>query len=270
MSLALVAVAGCAHKSVDDYLGAGDQAMQKAQLSTAEQNYQAAESLAPNDPRVHVALGNLYVFEQKPDSAQVEFMKVLELDPGNAAAHSALGQLYQSESQLGPAEEQFRAAVALTPADPDYRVALGRLLQKAGKTDRAESEMRTAIGLAPRDARYHLALAYLLNSMPGRQAEAQSEIAEVQALDPHLIPAAAATPAAAPTPAVATTPIRPLNRKFLLTQNSPVHETADQTSPILAKVHRGRWVHVTGIQGRWFQVTLRNGTVGFIPTSAAE
>jgi len=29
-------------------------------------------------------------------------------------------------------------------------------------------------------------------------------------------------------------------------------------------------VHVTGITGDWLQVTLRNGTVGFIPVTAAE
>ena len=39
---------------------------------------------------------------------------------------------------------------------------------------------------------------------------------------------------------------------------------------VVAHVHHGRFVHVTGIQGDWLQVTLRNGTVGFIPVSAAE
>ena len=110
--------AGCHHETVDDYLAAGDAAMQKTELPQAEQNYQAAAKAAPNDPRVHIALGNLYVFEQKPTLAQVEFMRVLELQPDNVAAHSALGGLYESESQLGAAEEQYLAAVALKPTDP--------------------------------------------------------------------------------------------------------------------------------------------------------
>ena len=117
---AMVVLAGCRgrQQSVNDYLNAGDQAMQKTELSQAEKNYQAAAALSPADPRVHIALGNLYVFEQKPSLAQAEFLKVLELDPANAAAHSALGALYEQQSQAGAAEEQYSAAVALRPSDP--------------------------------------------------------------------------------------------------------------------------------------------------------
>src|SRR5580692_915999 len=75
--------AGCSHKSVDDDLRAGDQAMQNTRLAEAEADYQDAIKAAPNDPRPHVALGNLYLFEQKPGPAQLEFMTALELNPRN-------------------------------------------------------------------------------------------------------------------------------------------------------------------------------------------
>jgi SH3-like domain-containing protein len=61
-----------------------------------------------------------------------------------------------------------------------------------------------------------------------------------------------------------------LNRRFLLTHNSPVYETPDESATVVAQVHRGKFVHVTGITGQWFRIQLRNGTVGFIPLSAAE
>ncbi len=280
---ALALLAGChPRRSVDDYLRAGDQAMQKTELTQAEESYRAAAGLAPNDPRVHVALGNLYVFEQRPSLAQAEFLKVLELDPSNAAAHSALGGLYEAQSQPGAAEEQYRAAVALKPFDAGYRLALGQLLAKVGKPNLAEAELRTAIGLAPKNARAHLALANLLNALPNRKSEADAEFAEVRALDPHLLPAAApaappaeaaAPPAAAPSPAasgVKQAKLRSLNRRFKLTHDSPVYQAADSATSVVAQVHRGKWVHVTGIPGNYLQVTLRNGTVGFIPVSAAE
>jgi hypothetical protein len=44
----------------------------------------------------------------------------------------------------------------------------------------------------------------------------------------------------------------------------------NNTSPVVGQVHRGKFVHVTGIAGDWLQVKLRNGTVGFIPVTAAE
>jgi tetratricopeptide (TPR) repeat protein len=282
--LALSLAAGChPRQSVDDYLRTGDQAMQQTQLAEAERNYQAAAKLAPNDPRVHIALGNLYVFEQKPELARAEFSRVLELDPMNAAAHSTLGSLYESQSQLGSAEEQYRAAVALKPADANYRLGLAALLAKEGKLGEAESEMRTAIGLVPRDARAHLALANLLSKSPDRKTEADAEFAEVRALDPHLLPSppatsvspagtAATAPAAAPAAASAAKParVKPLNRHFKLTKDSAVYQMADSGSTVVGQVHRGRMVHVTGIAGNYLQITMRNGTVGFIPAAAAE
>ena len=90
MSLIL---AGCHHKSAEDYLAEGDADMQATKLADAEKAYQEAVKLAPNDPRTHIALGNLYVFEHKPGEAQIEFMKVLETDPKNAATHVARNQV---------------------------------------------------------------------------------------------------------------------------------------------------------------------------------
>lgn len=279
-------MAGCHHESADDYLSAGDAALQKTELPQAEQNYQAAAKAAPNDPRVHVALGNLYVFEQKPTLAQAEFMRVLELEPANAAAHSALGGLYESQAQMGGAEEQYRAAVALKPADPAYRLRLGSLLAKLNRAAAAESELRTAIGLQPKNAQAHLALANLLNATPNGKAEADAEYAEVRALDPHLLAApppievAPAAPGAAPgaeaavappaAPAVKGPKLKKLNRKFKLTKDSEVYQGADNSTSVVGHVHHGHFVRVTGIQGDWLQITLRNGTVGFIPVTAAE
>jgi tetratricopeptide (TPR) repeat protein len=286
-ALGVALAAGCHHETVDEYLAAGDTAMQKTELPQAEKNYQAAAKAAPNDPRVHVALGNLYVFEQKPTLAQVEFMRVLELQPDSVAAHSALGGLYESESQLGAAQEQYLAAVALKPTDPAYRIQLGSVLAKANKPGWAEIELRTAIGLQPKNAQAHLALANLLNASPNGKAEADAEYAEVRALDPHLLPAppptavvpAAPAPGAAPPAEAAVTPpsarggthkLKPINRKFKLTHDSAVYQAADSSTSVVGQVHHGHFVHVTGIQGSWLQITLRNGTVGFIPVSAAE
>ncbi|HEY9158638.1 hypothetical protein, partial [Candidatus Binatus sp.] len=87
-----------------------------------------------------------------------------------------------------------------------------------------------------------------------------------------------ATPAAgaAPAGATATTAsggapkIKPLNKLFLLTKNSPVYQNPDETSSTIGHVRRKKYVHVTGIAGNYLQIKLRNGTVGFIPVTAAE
>jgi tetratricopeptide (TPR) repeat protein len=277
--------AGCHHKIADDYLAEGDADMQQTQLPQAEVAYLEAAKLAPNDPRTHIALGNLYVFEHKGGDAQIEFMKVLEIDPKNAATHVALGNLYGDQNQRGLAENQYRAAVALEPDRDNYHLDLAEVLRQEGKTAAAEDQIRTAIGLNPKNAKAHLALANLLASEPGRAAESNAEFDEVRALDTKLIPAPASTAAAmAPPPGEATTTasvpppapgaaapqIKPLNKLFLLTKNSPVYENPDATSSTIGEVRRKKYVHVTGITGDYLQIRLKNGTTGFIPVSAAE
>jgi tetratricopeptide (TPR) repeat protein len=276
----LTLIIGCSHKSSSDLIAAGNQAKQNNQLAEAETDYKNAINNAPNDPAPHVALGQLYAFEKKPDLARNEFMKAVDLGPTSASAHNALGGSYADGSQFGLAENQYRAAVALEPANPSYRMALGDTLAKAAKPGAAEAEFRTAIGLDPKDAHAHLALADLLSTEPSRPDEARAEYAEVQALDPSLMPATASNPppapAASPSPAaiVASVPppkLRVLNKRFLLTHDSPVYQTADNTAPVLAQVHHGRQVHVTGMAGEnWFRIQMRNGTIGFIPVTAAE
>jgi Flp pilus assembly protein TadD len=293
-ALMLFAIPGCGHKSVDDSLAAGDLAMQNTKLADAESDYREAAATAPNDPRPHVALGNLYVFEQKPAQAEAEYMKALEFDKRNAPTHTALGNIFVGQSQPGLAEEQFRAAVAIDPTNPTYRINIGILLQKVGRTGEAEAQLRTAVGLDPKNAHAHLALAKVISGEPDRQAEAEAEFAQVRTLDPTLMPPAPGAPApeagaappsgpgapppseattAPPPPAAAGAPmpkIRDLNRKFMLTHDSAVYETPQETATVVAQVHRRKFVHVTGITGNWFRIEMKNGTVGFIPLTAAE
>jgi hypothetical protein len=88
----------------------------------------------------------------------------------------------------------------------------------------------------------------------------------------------APAPTASPTPAVAAaspTPsppptVRPIDRRFIVTHDSPVYAGPDATTAIVAEVHKRKRVHITGITGDWLRVETSNGTVGFIPDAALE
>jgi tetratricopeptide (TPR) repeat protein len=288
--LTIFAIAGCHHKSVEDSLAAGDLAMHNTKLADAERDYMQAAAMAPMDPRPHLALGNLYVFEQKPAEAETEYEKALELAPRNAMAHTALGNVFASQSRFDLAEEQYRAAVAIDGVNPSYRIDLARLLHRRGKLGEAESQLRTAIGLNSKSARAHLELGQVLSAEPDRGTEAEAEFAQARTLDPSLFPAttppgAAATStagatgspapeagAAPPTPEAAAPPVkvRELRRKFLLTHDSAVYQTPQTSSTVVAQVHRGKYVNVTGIAGKWLRIRLKSGVVGYIPVKAAE
>jgi Flp pilus assembly protein TadD len=278
--LAALLSMGCNRKGASDYLTAGDEAMQNTRLAEAESDYQQAAKIAPTDARPHLALGSLCIFEHKPPEAERELMKALELEPGNPKAHAMLASAYTAQSELGLAEAQGRAAVALDPAAAEYRMSLGTTLQSEQKLSAAEAEYRTAVGLQPRNARSHLALATLLNSEPNRQNEAQAEYAQVKALDPSLMPTTAIGTATVPTSASTVTAsiapiaqepaIRETDKRFLLTHDSPVYDSMSNSARIVAQVHRRRYVHVTGLGRQWLRIQLRNGTIGFIPVTAAE
>ena len=277
-----LAFSGCHRKSVDDYISAGDSAVQAQKLDEAEGDYKQGADLAPNDPRPHLALGKLYLIEHKVPVAQSEFMRVLELDPKNVDAHVALGNLYTDQAQYPMAEAQYRAAIALDSSKSEYHALLGTTLAKEGRPADAETELRTAIGFDPKNAQAHFQLANLLSTMSNRQNDAKAEYDQARQLDPKMVPPPSATPptvtgegapvGAAPTGAPSTAKLKPVNppRLFLLTHDSPVYTSPDAGSAVVGNVRHRKYVRVIGISGDWLQIRLKNGTVGFIPSSAAQ
>ncbi len=61
-----------------------------------------------------------------------------------------------------------------------------------------------------------------------------------------------------------------LDRRFIVSHDSPVYARPDSSSAVVGRVHRGRYVHITGLTGNWLRVRLYDGTVGFIPDQAVE
>lgn len=229
----------------------------------------------------YMAAGAKAAGENRFDAAVQSYTAAIKLQPKSAQAHLALGALFSRRQQWSQAEEQYRATVALDPSNVAARLELASLLQRSNKAAEAEGELRTAIGLDPLSAQAHFALATLLEHEGGREAEASQEYGEASAIDPSLArPAApAAAPVAGATPAVASSAarpasaavkIRPLDRTFLLTHNTPVYEGPDNTTRTIGQVHKRKRIHVVGIAGQWLQIKLKNGSVGFIPSTAAE
>lgn len=281
LTIATIALtfSACHKQSADDFIAAGDSAVQAQKLDEAEGDYKQAADSAPNDPRPHDSLGNLYVLKKKQAAAQTAFMRAIELDRKDAAAHMALGNLYNQQAQYPMAEAQYRAALAIDPSRSNYHSDLGEVLAKEGRPADAQTELRTAIGFDPKNAQAHYQLGNLLATMPDHEADAKAEYDQAQQLDPKLVPPTAATPSAmsaTPTPTgvvPSETKVKAINppRLFLLTHDSPVYAKPDATSAVVGNVRHKKYVHVIGIAGNdWLQIRLKNGIVGFMPTSAAQ
>ena len=275
----VTALIGCHKQTADDFISKGDSAAKAQRFDEAEGDYKQAIDLAPNDARPHFALGNLYLSQHKEPQAQSEFQRVLELDSKNADAHKALGDLYNEQAQYPPAEEQYRAAIAVNPSNAGYHTDLGTVLAKENRAADAQTELRTAIGFDPKNATAHYQLGNLLAATPGHEAEAKAEFEQAHNLDPKLVPPQPATPPTVTAgPAASGAPESASNvkalktpRLFLLTHDSPVYANPDSTSASVGNVRHKKYVRVIGLAGKeWLQIRLKDGTVGFIPTSAAE
>ena len=71
-----------------------------------------------------------------------------------------------------------------------------------------------------------------------------------------------------PTSAVAL--LKPADQAFVLSSDTPVYSGPSTSSGRLAEVHRGRNVHVVGVEFNYLKIRMKDGVEGFIPVSAVE
>jgi tetratricopeptide (TPR) repeat protein len=74
------------------------------------------------------------------EPAAALLLEAQSINPQNAKVHFRLGSLYLRRGQLGPAQEQLERAARLDERDPGIRYVLARVYQRMGKTDLARAE----------------------------------------------------------------------------------------------------------------------------------
>jgi tetratricopeptide (TPR) repeat protein len=75
-----------------------------------------AESLAPDNPKVHEILADAYSSLKDLPRAQKQLEKAVELAPGTSALHYKLGQVYRKQGLGEQAREQFAICEKLSTA----------------------------------------------------------------------------------------------------------------------------------------------------------
>ena len=73
----------------------------REQLDAAEELFQQAIALDPNDPAPYSNLGNIYAQREWNDRAKAAYEKALALDPDYPNALHNLGVLYRREGNIG-------------------------------------------------------------------------------------------------------------------------------------------------------------------------
>ena len=160
-----------------------DAAAAARRFAMAEDQLREARALDPKEPAALLALGSLYLAQDRPGDAERSYHEVLAADPGNASAPDALVRMYLAQAQ------DDRLQQLVTQLNPAQRTALmpringaraGRLrtqadaLVAAGSTAQAIMLLEEAIMLAPADPwlRYDLARLYVGRNAAGDDSRA--------------------------------------------------------------------------------------------------
>jgi Flp pilus assembly protein TadD len=102
--------------------------------------------LAPDDPRMHWAVGNVLWRLGRGEEAVASYQRVIELLPDEAAPRSNLGELYAVLARLQDAQLQLLNARAAAPHDPHLHLADAVIALARRRPAAAEKSARAAIG----------------------------------------------------------------------------------------------------------------------------
>jgi Flp pilus assembly protein TadD len=140
---------------------------------------------APNDYRLHDALGVAYWTRGDEDRAEREWRETLRLAPNSVEPLDSLGVLYAQQRRFDQAVPLLQKAVQLNPKDPSAHLNLGAAYAEMGKMDWAEEQFRAAVLLFPLDFEAHNLLGKLYFDSQ-RVAAAEEQFRASLACEPNL------------------------------------------------------------------------------------
>jgi protein O-mannosyl-transferase len=144
-----------------------------------------ALTTAPNDYRLHNALGSAYWLRGEAAGAEREWQESLRLEPNDLWPIKPLGALYAKEKHYDQAIPLLEAALRMNPRDVDAHIYLGAAYAQTEKLDRAEEQLRAAVFLAPMDFNAHNLLGKLYFDSK-RWAEAEQQFRQSLECEPNL------------------------------------------------------------------------------------
>ena len=119
----------------------GDFATQLVEFDPARDAYLDALTLDPEDVDSRIALGSLYLRDNRPDDALRELARVLDRDPDNVTALTGIAETYLATDNLSEAARAAERAVELVPDNRRARYVLGRSLVRMGRDEEGRNEL---------------------------------------------------------------------------------------------------------------------------------
>ena len=120
----------------------------RGQAREAEQLFQRAVELAPDEPDVHFQFGVFHDSRQQHAKAAERFRRVLSLAPSDPQAYDYLALSLEAQGQFDKAEAAYRMGLARNSGprfDPMLHYNYGRYLMKHSRLSEAKSQLDEAV-----------------------------------------------------------------------------------------------------------------------------
>ncbi len=155
------------------YLQATSLVMQ-GEYEKAEAAFEEMKGLAPEDPRLPAAMGELFLAQGRLRDALPHFEKAAEQDSKRGTNWSRVGFIRAQLGEDGAAREALERALSLNPRDFNALEALGELELKAGRVDAAVERLERAGDASPNEtlASSHYLRAAKVLTEHGREEDA--------------------------------------------------------------------------------------------------
>lgn len=143
----------------------GYDALQKRDITRAEESFNRVLQLEPKYPGAHANLGVAYLNAGGMDAGIRELRKEEELHPDEVFAYQTLARVLVLKHDIGGAIEQLQKVLQIDPKNRDAAISLGQLLTQEKKYSEAVAVLQKALELAPEsgNVKYSLGYAYIRN-----------------------------------------------------------------------------------------------------------
>lgn len=134
---------------------------ENGRFDTAARTFEAALSLAPDDPDLWRDLASVYSAADRDEPALTAIRTSLELNPHSAPSWQALASIADRLDDAETAEDAYRRTITLDPKAPAAHLGLGLLLFRKKQYQGALAAMRISVALDPVNGLAHFALGHL-------------------------------------------------------------------------------------------------------------
>lgn len=140
-------------------------------LPLAHGAYRQAAELAPNNARLYVAWGQVYLAQERPHAAMQRFERALALDATDGLAYRLRGDVALAQGDPGGALHAYRQAARWSPNSVLAHVGLARSYAALGQPEQAVPALERAAELNPQHPAVELARREITSGIDSNQLE---------------------------------------------------------------------------------------------------